>query len=80
MAEVIAIPATAQGDGFPSTDGLHRPLKRIIAGCGFLFISHLGETMPSAFLPVPAGNVREAVVLETSPHLGSSAFCETRPG
>ncbi len=28
------------------------------SGMGFMFISHLGEVMPSGFLPVGAGNVR----------------------
>ncbi len=29
------------------------------SGNGFLFVSHLGEIMPSGFLPSPVGNVRE---------------------
>ncbi len=33
-------------------------------GRGFLFISHTGEIMPSGFLPVSAGNVREVDVVE----------------
>jgi len=33
-------------------------------GKGFMFISHTGEVQPSGFLPVCAGNVREASVSE----------------
>jgi radical SAM protein with 4Fe4S-binding SPASM domain len=33
-------------------------------GNGFLFISHLGEIMPSGFLPISAGNVREQDVVQ----------------
>lgn len=49
---------TFQGAGFQYADGLHRPRKGVNDGNGFLFISHLGEIMPSGFLPVTAGNVR----------------------
>lgn len=51
-------PVTFQGAGFQYADGLHRPTKGVNDGNGFLFISHLGEIMPSGFLPVSAGNVR----------------------
>jgi radical SAM protein with 4Fe4S-binding SPASM domain len=53
-----------QGAGFQFADGLDRPVKGVNDGRGFLFISHLGEIMPSGFLPVSAGNVREADVVE----------------
>jgi radical SAM protein len=33
-------------------------------GKGFMFISHTGEVQPSGFLPVSAGNVRNATVTE----------------
>lgn len=51
---------TAAGAGFRFADGLHRPTggKGVGDGCGFMFISHLGEVMPSGFLPLSAGNVR----------------------
>jgi radical SAM protein with 4Fe4S-binding SPASM domain len=52
-------PVTFQGAGFQYADGLHRPTKGVNDGNGFLFISHLGEIMPSGFLPISAGNVRE---------------------
>jgi radical SAM protein len=49
------------GAGFSFPDGLNRPGggKGVNDGCGFMFISHVGEVMPSGFLPVAAGNVRE---------------------
>jgi radical SAM protein len=48
------------GAGFRFADGLDRPgpAKGVSDGRGFMFISHLGEVMPSGFLPLPAGNVR----------------------
>ena len=53
-----------QGAGFQYADGLNRPVKGVNDGRGFLFISHLGEIMPSGFLPVSAGNVRTADVVD----------------
>jgi AdoMet-dependent heme synthase len=49
------------GAGFHFPDGLDRPGhgKGVNDGRGFMFISHLGEVMPSGFLPLPVGNVRE---------------------
>jgi AdoMet-dependent heme synthase len=49
------------GAGFRFPDGLDRPGhgKGVNDGRGFMFISHLGEVMPSGFLPLPVGNVRE---------------------
>ncbi len=52
-------PVAFQGAGFQYADGLDRPTKGVNDGNGFLFISHLGEIMPSGFLPVSAGNVRD---------------------
>lgn len=49
---------TFQGAGFQYADGLHRPTKGVNDGNGFMFISHLGEIMPSGFLPISAGDVR----------------------
>ncbi len=54
-----------QGAGFQYADGLDRPPKGVNDGNGFLFISHTGEIMPSGFLPISAGNVRTADVVET---------------
>lgn len=54
-----------QGAGFQYADGLNRPVKGVNDGRGFLFISHIGEIMPSGFLPIPVANVRAADVVDT---------------
>jgi radical SAM protein with 4Fe4S-binding SPASM domain len=56
-------PITFQGAGFQYADGLNRPTKGVNDGNGFLFISHLGQIMPSGFLPVDCGNVRDEDVV-----------------
>ena len=81
------------------TDGLEHSLKDGIGraanvndGDGFLFISHVGDIMPSGFLPVKAGNVREDDLVEvyrSSPLFlslrdrsnlkGKCQVCEYRP-
>lgn len=55
---------TFQGAGFQYADGLHRPTRGVNDGNGFLFISHLGQIMPSGFLPIDCGNVREQDIVE----------------
>jgi radical SAM protein len=57
-------PVTFQGAGFQYADGLHRPTKGVNDGNGFLFISHLGQIMPSGFLPIDCGNVREKDIVD----------------
>jgi radical SAM protein len=57
-------PVTFQGAGFQYADGLNRPTKGVNDGNGFLFISHLGQIMPSGFLPVDCGNVRNQDIVE----------------
>lgn len=59
-----ARPVTFQGAGFQYADGLNRPTKGVNDGNGFLFISHLGEIMPSGFLPISAGDVRTDDVVQ----------------
>jgi radical SAM protein len=61
-------PVTFQGAGFQYADGLNRPTKGVNDGNGFLFISHLGEIMPSGFLPISAGDVRKEDVVEVYRH------------
>lgn len=56
---------TFQGAGFQYDDGLNRPTRGVNDGNGFLFISHLGEIMPSGFLPLSAGNVKTDDVVDT---------------
>lgn len=46
------------GAGYHFGDGLARPAKGVNDARGFMFVSHLGEVMPSGFLPLSAGNVR----------------------
>jgi radical SAM protein len=55
---------TFQGAGFQYADGLNRPTKGVNDGNGFLFISHVGEIMPSGFLPVSAGDVHTDDVVD----------------
>jgi radical SAM protein len=55
---------TFQGAGFQYTDGLNRPTKGVNDGNGFLFISHLGQIMPSGFLPIDCGNVRQQDIVD----------------
>lgn len=52
------------GPGFAFHDGLDRPAQGVNDGCGFLFISHLGEIMPSGFLPIVAGDVHRDDVVD----------------
>lgn len=59
---------TFQGAGFQYADGLHRPTKGVNDGNGFLFISHLGQIMPSGFLPIDCGNVRDQDVVDVYRH------------
>ena len=55
---LAAMPARlTQSEGPGHTVGLAP--RGVNSGNGFLFVSHLGEIMPSGFLPIPVGNVRE---------------------
>jgi radical SAM protein len=58
----------ARGAGFAFGDGLNRPAQGVNDGRGFLFISHLGDVMPSGLLPLPCGNVRTHDVVEIYRH------------
>lgn len=42
---------------FSASDGIGRA-RSVNDGDGFMFISHIGEIMPSGFLPIAAGNLR----------------------
>ncbi len=57
-------PVTFQGAGFQYADGLNRPTRGVNDGNGFLFISHLGQIMPSGFLPIDCGSVREDDIVD----------------
>ena len=67
---------TFQGAGFQYADGLHRPTKGVNDGNGFMFISHLGEIMPSGFLPISAGDVRNDDVVDV--YRNASIFRDLR--
>ena len=56
------------GAGFHYSDGLNRPVRGVNDGRGFMFISHLGEVMPSGFLTLPAGNVRSSSPVDIYRH------------
>ncbi|MCL5275130.1 MAG: TIGR04053 family radical SAM/SPASM domain-containing protein [Chloroflexi bacterium] len=55
---------TFRGAGFQYADGLNRPVKGVNDGRGFLFVSHIGDIMPSGFLPIAVDNVRNADVVD----------------
>ncbi|WP_310175490.1 TIGR04053 family radical SAM/SPASM domain-containing protein [Neobacillus niacini] len=40
-------------------DGLKRAPKGVNDGNGFLFVSHIGDCLPSGLLPIVGGNIRE---------------------
>ncbi len=46
------------------SDGIGRAAKGVNDGNGFVFISHTGDVMPSGFLPLSGGNVRERSIVE----------------
>src|SRR5450759_1657003 len=54
--------------GMGTPDGIGRAPRGINDGKGFVFISHLGEVLPSGFLPVSAGNVRKQSLAELYRH------------
>ena len=57
--------------------GGHSHAAGIRDGNGILFISHVGDVCPSGFMEVPAGNVREEDVLESTERRRYSGCCGT---
>ena len=51
-------PGAPQADAQTRTHGW--ATRRVNDGKGFMFISHVGNVYPSGFLPIQAGNIREA--------------------
>ncbi len=51
-----------RGMHYSQLDGIGR--ARNVNDGGFVFISHTGDVMPSGFLPIPAGNIRDTDVIE----------------
>lgn len=45
-------------------DGLKRAPKGVNDGNGFIFVSHIGEVMPSGLLPIVVGNVKDKPLKE----------------
>ncbi|MGD8192288.1 TIGR04053 family radical SAM/SPASM domain-containing protein [Brevibacillus ginsengisoli] len=58
-ANTISFEDTKTKDMASFIDGLKRAPKSVNDGVGFIFVSHTGEVMPSGFLPLVVGNVRE---------------------
>lgn len=52
-----------RGMHFSQRDGIGRA-RNVNDGDGFVFISHTGEVMPSGFLPIPCGNIRDADIID----------------
>ena len=52
-----------RGMHYSQRDGIGRA-RNVNDGDGFVFISHTGDVMPSGFLPIPCGNVRDADVID----------------
>ncbi|SNV16975.1 TIGR04053 family radical SAM/SPASM domain-containing protein [Dermatophilus congolensis] len=59
----IQIDVLTSGKHHSDSDGIGRA-RNVNDGDGFLFISHTGDVFPSGFLPVKAGNVRDADVID----------------
>jgi radical SAM protein len=57
-------PLTLKGVSNAAAGDIGRATRGVNDGNGFLFISHLGDIMPSGFLPIPCGNVRRDHVVE----------------
>lgn len=58
-----------RGMHYSQRDGIGRA-RNVNDGDGFVFISHTGDVMPSGFLPIPCGNIREKDIIDiyrTSP-------------
>lgn len=56
--------ATVDGGGSTDDRRTDAVTPRVVAGDGFVFVSHRGEIYPSGFLPMAVGNVREASLVE----------------
>jgi radical SAM protein len=50
---------TITTDSASLIDGIKRAPKGVNDGNGFLFVSHIGDVMPSGLLPIKAANIRE---------------------
>ncbi|WP_186575970.1 TIGR04053 family radical SAM/SPASM domain-containing protein [Aquibacillus kalidii] len=57
--DTIRYEDTIATDYASKVDGLKRAPKSVNDGNGFIFISHIGDVLPSGLLPIKVGNVRE---------------------
>ncbi|MED1470897.1 TIGR04053 family radical SAM/SPASM domain-containing protein [Bacillus salipaludis] len=57
-------------------DGLKRAPKGVNDGNGFVFVSHIGDVMPSGLLPIIGGNIRETPLADI--YRDSKIFKELR--
>jgi AdoMet-dependent heme synthase len=62
LSEPVAGPPN--GNGKQAPDGIGRAPRGINDAKGFVFVSHLGEVMPSGFLPISGGNIRRQSLLD----------------
>lgn len=89
LSEPVAGPSNGHGKRTP--DGIGRAPRGINDAKGFVFVSHLGEVMPSGFLPISGGNIRRRSLLDiyqnsplfvslrdTSALKGKCGLCEFR--
>lgn len=60
----------------PAPDGILRARDGVNDGKGCVFIDHLGEVYPSGFLPLSAGNVRQASLVDL--YRNHEIFCQLR--
>jgi len=54
----------SNGSGARAFDAIGRGPRGINDAKGFVFVSHLGEVMPSGFLPISGGNIRREPLLD----------------
>ena len=57
-------PVVSPSNGRITLDGIGRAPRGINDAKGFVFVSHLGEVMPSGFLPISGGNIRRRPLLD----------------
>lgn len=69
-------PPDGQGQVHGPKGGIGRAPAGVNSGKGFMFVSHRGEVMPSGFLAIPAGNIREGSL--TDIYQNSPLFRELR--
>ncbi|MGA8943878.1 MAG: TIGR04053 family radical SAM/SPASM domain-containing protein [Thermoactinomyces sp.] len=63
-ADQIRYQDTLTKDMASRIDGLKRAPKGVNDGVGFIFVSHIGDVLPSGLLPIVVGNVREKPLAE----------------